>query len=368
VGQHVIELNGKRYDALSGKYLGKAHVVPQHILHGKVIDGFVRPTPVAKPELPAKAPTVQAKPAEQATAAPVKAAAVRRHAAPHHAKAHQPEHSKTLMRRAVHKPEASLKPIIKAQAPVEITAKPKSPLMRRSVASVDTDRLQRAAHIGKHQTIRHFVPLDRPVATHTVVAEVPVISVRSAPHVVTHAAEQAKHHDSFEAAIAQATSHHQPAHVPRKHRSRRRMINAVAIVAAFVVIGGFVTYLNLPNIELHVASIQTGFHASIPGYTPTGYALEGGIKRAGGTVSLSFRSGDSGYTITQQASNWNSQTLLDNTLALGGSHDTIEKDGQTIYLYGHGANASWVNGGIRYDVTGNAQLSKDDIAAIATSL
>jgi hypothetical protein len=46
----------------------------------------------------------------------------------------------------------------------------------------------------------------------------------------------------------------------------------------------------------------------------------------------------------------------------------VQKNGQTIYVYGNGANAAWVNSGIRYDVTGNAQLSKDEIATIATSL
>lgn len=106
----------------------------------------------------------------------------------------------------------------------------------------------------------------------------------------------------------------------------------------------------------------------MPSYTPTGYALNGGVSHSGGTISLSFRSGDSSYTITQQSSNWNSQTLLDNTLALGGSHETIEKNGQTIYVYDNGTRAAWVNGGVRYDITGNAQLSTDDIVAIATSL
>ncbi|HTH72424.1 MAG TPA: hypothetical protein VL737_03650, partial [Candidatus Pristimantibacillus sp.] len=53
MGQNVIELNGKRYDAVTGAFLGKSHVVPKHIaeqfVHGKVIDGFVRPAPKPKP-------------------------------------------------------------------------------------------------------------------------------------------------------------------------------------------------------------------------------------------------------------------------------------------------------------------------------
>ena len=106
----------------------------------------------------------------------------------------------------------------------------------------------------------------------------------------------------------------------------------------------------------------------MPSYTPTGYALSGRVKHAGGTISLRFTSGDSSYTITQQASNWSSQTLLDNTLALSGAHQTVQKNGETIYMYGDGASAAWVNGGVRYDMAGNAALSSDEIVAIATSL
>jgi hypothetical protein len=43
--QNVIELNGKRYDALTGALLGKSHApVAQPVkTTGKVIDGFMKP-------------------------------------------------------------------------------------------------------------------------------------------------------------------------------------------------------------------------------------------------------------------------------------------------------------------------------------
>ncbi len=367
MSQNVIELNGKRYDAITGAYLGKGAHKSFHIAsHGRVIDGFVRPMPKAPAE---SAPKTTAH--HDTTIQPIKhtdAAATHRqqHQPPRHAKAHAPQHAKTLMRRAVHKPEVSLKPAIKTQAPAEIMGRPHTMLMHKpSALSVDPSRLERAGHIAQHKAVRHFHPAQRQAAVH--VTRQVVVPVKSAPLAGAQPRPQpGSHTDIFEAAIAHATSHEQPHHKPR--RAHRRLVNTLAIVGTFLIIGGFIGYLNLPGIELRVASMQAGFHASMPGYTPTGYALQGGIKRSGGTVSLSFRSGDSSYTITQQASDWNSQTLLDNTLALNGSHDTIQKNGQTIYLYGNGANASWVNGGVRYDVTGNAQLSDDDVAAIATSL
>jgi hypothetical protein len=254
-------------------------------------------------------------------------------------------------------------------------AKPESSLLERkhSVSHIDPSRKARAERIAKHQAVRRFHTVHAGIATTvphgTPVAHVPVIAVKPAPRVqaISKPAVHNAHTDIFEAAISRADSHKHAEHKTHR-RGHRRLINTLAAVAAFFVIGGFVAYQSLPGLELRVASMQVGFHVSMPAYSPTGYALDGGAQRSGGTVSLKFRSGDSHYVLTQQASDWNSQTLLDNTLALSGPHDTVQRNGQTIYIYGNGANASWVNAGVRYDIIGNAQLSNDEIATIATSL
>lgn len=370
VGQNVIELNGKRYDAITGVYLGKSHVVPAHIMaghaHGKVIDGIVRPGQHTTPSRPKPAPA--AAHTEAKTKPTPHQAAKQTHAKAPHLKAHHPQRAQTLMHRSGKKPEFSLKPAIKTQSPAEVMARPVSALVhKRSAYSIDPVRKERAGQVNKHQAVRHFHPAHRPESIHAVSAEVPVIAVHQAPaSLITEV--RPKHHDIFERAIARATSHQQPAHKVKSRRSRRRRLaNSLAIVAAFLVIGGFVTYLNMPQLKLRVASFQAGFGASIPTYVPTGYALND-IKRNGGTISLSFRSGESQFSITQQSSDWNSQTLLDNTLSLNGRHQTVQKNGQTIYVYDNSTKASWVNGGVRYDISGNAELNSRDVIDIATSL
>jgi hypothetical protein len=376
VSQNVIELNGKRYDAITGAYLGKSHVLPKHITdhytHGKVIDGFVRPVRPAPPK-----PKAVDNPPELASSSrptPVKSAAytaahgpVHAHHKAPHATAHQPERAKTLMRRATVKPEYSLKPAIKTQAPAEVMARPASAIAhKRSAYSVDPTRNERAVSTVKHQAVRHFHHGAAHPAAQPVAVRVQAVAVRPAP---AHAVGHRPGTDIFEKAIARADSHNQPAHKVHRVKSRRhRLVNTLAIAAAFLIITGFVTYLNLPQLQLRVASMQAGFGASMPGYLPTGYALDGGINHAGGTISLTFKSGDSRFRLTQQSSDWNSQTLLDNTLALDGQHQTVQKNGQTIYIYGQSTSAAWVNGGVRYDLSGNAQLSPDEITSIATSL
>jgi hypothetical protein len=270
-----------------------------------------------------------------------------------------------------------------------MAAKPASAIARKhSVAAVDQKRLERAVHTPKHTAITRFhhpgTPVSPLASTPSMLdRSVPVIPVTPPP---VHLAKtpqsaggaragqhQLASHDMplrpniFEQAMHRATSHQEPAHKVKRKR-HRRLANSLAGVAAFLVIAGFISYLNMPALELKVASVQAGFRAALPDYQPTGYALAGGVKRNGGTVSMSFRSGASMYTITQQASDWNSQTLLDSTLGLGGEHAAVQKDGRTIYIYDDGANAAWVSGGVRYDLAANTELNKHDIVSIATSL
>lgn len=386
VSENVIELNGKRYDARTGAYLGKSHVIPKHItdhvVHGKAIDGFVRPQAAKKTTIIAQEPARQMDdPKAKATTHSIDemrsriivrgtGSQTRSHA--NHLTVHHPEHSKTLARHHLKKPQFVMKTAIsKAHAPAEVMAKPQSAIAhKRSAYSVDLARQQRAALTGKHHTIKHFVA----PAIHSVSAQVPVIAVQPVPvepNVLPPARLPIRHQeDVFQKAIAQATSHQQPEHkIQRKRSGKRRVANSLAVIAAFLIIGGFVGYMNMPGIEMRIASVQAGFSASLPTYAPTGYALEGGVLRSGDTISVSFRSGASRYRVTQQSSNWDSQTLLDDTLAANSQYQTVQKNGQTIYIYRDGGtNAVWVNGGIRYDLTGNAELSKNEIVSIAASL
>jgi hypothetical protein len=448
VAKNVIELNGKRYDAVTGTFLGAEQAEASAVsgpdaseaakpakgassaaAKGRHIDGFFRPgtasshvaakatpSPAAAAAASKKiAPAASAKhsrttkpiaadiarpattahrPAKKSAVSPATATAkaiphahspatraskqTSAPAARHQAKpaqAHTPTHSQTLMRRYVHKPEVTIKPAIKPQAPAEIAAAPVSSLVhKRSVTQVDPQRLERAKHVVKHNGVQRFNHAPAGLSPVSEAFHIPVVA-HEVPHIAVHEApvepitpSPSHHHDIFEAAIARADSHTQKPHPIRRGRQHRRLINAMAIATLAVVIIGFVTYLNIPNIQLHVASLQAGFKVDMPAYKPTGYALQGGVQRDGNTVSLRFTSGENNYTITQQPSTWNSQTLAENTLALAGDdHVTINADGRTVFIY-HGSNAVWVNGGVRYDINTNAPLSADDISKLASSL
>ncbi|HEU4913953.1 MAG TPA: DUF4367 domain-containing protein [Candidatus Saccharimonadales bacterium] len=404
MGQNnIIELNGKQYDAITGALIGESRIKATPVSRaprshqGRVIDGFVR-----KPSQTSAVPQVQTPTpkSNHATAAPAKPAAHQpkmadvRRAKPTQVKHHQPERSKTLMRHVVHKPTVNMKPAIKTTGPAEMIAKPASELATQlekkvSVTQVNPVRLARASHVPKSHHIRKFekqryghTPAQRPSQYNTATRPVrqdlrhasrptPIASRSVAlEQAAARLSTRQSANDLFEAALIHAASHEEPRHKPsgRKALRRKRMVSLVAGLGAFLVIGGFVTYLNMPGIELRVASVRAGFHAELPSYKPTGYALDGGVKASEGKVEVTYRSGDSSYKITQVASDWNSATLLDqNTEQRGAPTQTIQSEGRIIYIYDDN-NASWVDGGVRYEVTGNANLNADDLVSLATSM
>jgi hypothetical protein len=402
VGQNnIIELNGKQYDAITGALLGESRIKATPASQarrghqGRVIDGFMRKSAQQQAQLVKAMPVVKPEPIK---AEPIKTVAkpkmmdVKR-VGPQQAKTHQPERSKTLMRHAVKKPKVEMKPNIKTTGPAEMMAKPKSELSKLekkvSVTQVNPIRLARANHVAKSHHIRKFekpryepvvvqrgqqyATTARPVQQDMRRAQKPApIASRSVAleQAAQRLSTKQSANDLFEQALIHATSHDEPAHKPSGRRAarNRRVVSLVAGLGAFLVIGGFITYLNMPGIELRVASMHAGFHAQMPNYKPTGYALAGGVKATDGKVELTYRSGDSAYKITQVASDWNSSTLLDqNTEQRGAPSQTIQSEGRIIYIYNDN-NASWVDGGVRYEITGNASLTADDLVSLATSM
>ncbi len=181
----------------------------------------------------------------------------------------------------------------------------------------------------------------------------------------------------FSKAMNKADSHKEPARkAKRRHRVARRLglspkvLNAAAGTLAIVLLVGFFAYQNVPNISMRIASARAGFSAQLPDYQPGGFALGGPVQYQPGKITVSFSSNSDNrqYAITQQVSGWNSEALADNYLAANNKdYQTYNDKGRTIYLYDN-ANATWVSGGIWYQVDGNGVLSNEQLIKVASSL
>ncbi len=145
---------------------------------------------------------------------------------------------------------------------------------------------------------------------------------------------------------------------------------ALSCAAAVVLVIVYFVNLNMPDISLKVAAMQTGFEASYPSYVPRDYTLSG-ITSEEGNITLNFRNHaeDTTFSLNEEKSTWDSGALLNNYVrpTYGENYSTVKEQGLTIYI--NGSNATWVNGGIVYKLTAeSSNLTKKQIKSIAVSL
>lgn len=141
-----------------------------------------------------------------------------------------------------------------------------------------------------------------------------------------------------------------------------------AALVAFAIV--YFVNLNMPDLSLRVAAMQTGISASYPGYVPRGYTTSS-ISSENKKVTLDFHNSnnDGSFTIIEEVSSWDSSALLANYVKeeFGENYTTIREQGLTIYA--SGSNATWVNGGILYKINAkDGVLSSKQIRSIAVSL
>ena len=348
MGTHtnVIEINGTQYDAVTGVVVKSAAHKPT------MVDGIVR------------------RPKDTSAVRP----------AMHSVKKHHitPQKSATLMRTAVKKPSSlHVSDVQRPKATVVPKAVVGKAVITPRTNAVPVHRQQRAETTQKSEQVKKFsdaVP---------VVATVMPLEVRPTPindsTLEFSRPSHMKKADLLEKAMAAAQGHNEPAYQHKKklhHRSAKKVGisgRAVAItstVMAGLLIGGFYAYQNVPRLAMRVASSRAGIKANLPAYNPAGFSFNGPVQYSSGQVVVDYKSNidDREYTLTQQNTAWSSDALLSNFLVNNGKqYQTYQDRGRTIYIYDNN-NATWVDGGIWYQIEGHSQLSSDQLVRIASSM
>lgn len=346
--QNTIQLNGRHYDARTGKLVSaqetvtsgdKTYVKPLTQQSGVALDGFAKR---AHTKTPAK-------------------------------KVHQrTEKSKTLMRHAVKKPATP-----KAE-PARLRVK------RHTTPHLDIDpgRHSRASTISKSHMVSRFGVGGRASITPTT-SVLPVQPEPEAPPINP----LSQHHEVFgsnlqplslEKAIEQATSHTQPKHKKLTKRQKvahrlhvsSKTTNIAAASLATVLLVGFIAFQNVPNLAMRVATARAGVQGSLPGYQPAGFGMSGPIQYKPGQITISYKSNSDtrGFQVSQKTSQWNSETLREEYVASERrAYQTFQDGDRTIYIY-DGSNATWVDEGVWYQIEGNSSLNSDQLLRIAASM
>lgn len=345
--KNVIVINGKRYDAKTGKLLsGPVKPAASRAKNPGVVDGFKRrPT--------AKTPTSNSV----------------------HKKT---DRSHTLMRTAVKKP-ASQKPKVSATTSHATKAAPKPNVATGHTMSADRERLERAQTIQKSSLISRFgtKTVDTIGVVKKAVTTLPVVPAPDNNESTSSSAHSSKTNSKskkpdFESVINNARGHEETYTPPKKRRLglSRRTTTILTGGFAVLLLGGFIVYQNIPNFAMRVAATRSGVNASMPGYKPAGFAINGPIQYSPGKIAVAFRSttDDRNFTISQQSSQWNSESLLDNyVLSEKRAYQTYQDKGKTIYIYDE-SNATWVDKGVWYNIEGKSALSSDQLLRLANSL
>lgn len=157
---------------------------------------------------------------------------------------------------------------------------------------------------------------------------------------------------------------------PKVHFGLGRVVLALSCAAAAVFAIVYFVNLNMPDISMRVAAMQTGIDAKYPGYVPRDFSLSD-ITSEDGKITLNFRNAGTGdaFSLIEEQSSWDSNALLTNFVkgVYGENYSIVREQGLTIYI--SGSDAAWVNGGVVYKIDTTAgSLTKKQINTIATSL
>lgn len=296
----------------------------------------------------------------------------------------QTQRSKTLNRRYVRRTNATSHDAPRKSAPSTSTVTSHT-TRKKATHAISVHKAPTASTATRSAHVSRFAHHTPPVSAHRPAHD--TNDIQPTAHPIVESAHQqlaAKQpaqkvvkpsHIIKREAIEQATAK-MPAKHTRKttHHKQRSTFGRLASVGsaslAVLVLGAYLTYLNMPALSTRIAASQAGIDASYPSYSPMGYSLSGPVAYKEGTVTMKFaaNAGPQNYTLTQTKSGWDSSAVLEYYVEphAGGNYITTNTNGLTIYTYGE--NVVWVNGGILYTINGNATLSDSQIQRIATSL
>lgn len=146
----------------------------------------------------------------------------------------------------------------------------------------------------------------------------------------------------------------------------------MAIVLAAAVFASLLAYYHTPSISLAVASRKSGISMRIPEGIPSSFALDKRIYHSPGQITVTFRSrnDDRRFDITKQRDTEQTtvaemKNYIDDKTS--GNYQTYESNGITLFIIGPG-QADWLDGSMRYSITGESGLSSEQLARIAASL
>lgn len=348
----TITINGRLYDAITGMPVKTINKAQSLVNAGTPLAAHGGPQNLRRfSDIAPKLAPATLKPHRPSTP---QAAAATLHA--------HPQKSTTLNRQAIKKPHPVITTGEQSAPQTPVKAHTRSPLISRFAQNA---ALQPAPQLVEEDP---QVPADAPPQIAPMHPHVAKVLAKRAPPPAQPTGKELKELLIRERLAQVDTS--KPKTERKGFFARKPKLASILVSSlSLLILGGYFSYINLTNISMRVAANRAGIDASFPNYRPSGYSIDGPITYAPGEVSINYKSNtnDTGFTLTQKASEWDSQAVLDNFVRKQSSNYlTVQERGITVYTYN--SKAVWVNGGLLHTIEGNATLSSDQVLKIATSL
>lgn len=295
------------------------------------------------------------------------------------------QRSRTLNRRYVRRQDvvkhSTTQTVLTSETPATRKAAPASISMhKRPVAPARTNRPESitkyarptAPNANTHHSAARVSDIAPTPHAVSMAAEQRIQQARGASAPVAIKPSQVIKNESIQHALQTSTpkSHKKEVRSKKQRSKAGRFMSVASASLAIVLLGAYLTYLNMPSLSTRVAAAQAGIDASYPSYKPSGYSLAGTVGYQQGSVTMTFaaNAGPQTYTLVQKDSSWDSSAVLEHEVEpeAGNNYATSTASGLTIYSYN--GKSTWVNNGILYTITGDAKLSSEQIQNIATSL
>jgi hypothetical protein len=371
----VIEINGKVYDATTGKMITDTN-------RTKVVDGVMK-----RKASSSIAPTVSPK----ISATVVNKNLKKINDVPSHAtKVHKKqERTHTLVRSIVKKPTVptlsvagqipNVQPAMNEQAVSDAN------VFTRLFSRVDESKVDRAMNVPKSTLISRFGFFNDQTTENSAEAGVtkkvdhlPVVEAPvHVPDPYLGVAPMSQTASLLSQALKNAPNH-TAAHTKkptRRHKTAQklgvstRFVNIAGGSLLLLITLGIVVYQQIPQISVKLAASKAGVNAKLPA-KPSGFTYNGPIEYADGTVNIGFKSNSDqrSFMVSQQKSTATASTLPRLlSQATGQSTQNINVGDKTVYLYGT-SNAAWVDNGVLYKIEGNSSLNSSQLLDIVKSV
>lgn len=258
--------------------------------------------------------------------------------------------------------------IVKKQAPEQTPAKAARQAAPRKSPMVSKFAPHPSVPAPKARLIRDIGPSVHPVVKRAEERRSTTIAKPANP---TIRPSSVLKKEAIDQALSKAPQHGSSKQAKKQGRQGRfsRALSMASMALAVLLLAGYFTYINLPNLSVRVAAAQAGINAKYPDYRPDGYRLAG-VNYDTGSVSIKFaaNAGPQSYTLTQQRTSWDSTAVKENYVKPNWGNDVIPYAERGLTIYAHEGNAVWVNNGILYTISGDAPLSSSQVRSIATNL